>query len=136
MATKKPLELAPEVLDTLQHIATGIAEHNEREREAARNTPEARAEWEAIRRPLRRMPFTVYARAIPDLLRAIASGTVVPDTYLTRSATATEIACPCGEKPTVADTPSFCACGRAYATVGRDVRVLFSPVKPTEADNT
>ncbi len=130
MATKKPDPVALETLEALQHIASGVAEHNERQRRAARDTPESRAELEAARRPLRKLPMSTYALAIPDLLRAIGKGIKVPDQYLTVSGDVTTVACPCEEQPqTIPDAPTFCACGRAYVTVGRDVLVLFSPVQ-------
>ncbi len=138
MATRKqPEPIALETLDALQRIASGIAEHNERQRRAERDTPEARAELEAMRKPLRKMSLATFARAVPDLYRAIANGIKVPDQYLDRSAGATTVACPCEEAPQlIADTPAFCVCGRAYVTVGRDVLVLFSPVKSADADHT
>lgn len=133
MATKKtPVSLAPEVLEALQHIAAGVAEHNQRARRAEADTPETRAELEALRYPLRRIPLMGYVRAIPDLLCAVGAGTKVPDAYLSDGAGGSvEVLCPCDAKPIVVpDAPTFCACGRAYVRVGRDVRVLFSPVKP------
>jgi hypothetical protein len=128
--------LAPEVAEVLERIAAGLEEHNRRERLAGQDTPEIRAELQALRRPLRKLPLLAYARGCPDLLRLLGRAVKIPGAYWTQVDEGTyEIACPCGETPRISESaPIFCACERAYAQLSGDIVVLFSPIATLPAD--
>lgn len=127
---------ADEAVELLRQLVAGVAEHNRRERRALEDTPEIRAEIEALRRPLRRPPLVTYVRSCPNLATLLAEATKIPGAYWTQvDDGVVEVACPCGATPSCAgDAPTFCSCVRAYVRVGPDVLVLFSPVETLPAD--
>lgn len=129
-------EAVDEVVGLLGQLVGGVAEHNRRERRALEDTPEIRAEIEALRRPLRKPSLVTYIRGCPNLASLLGGATKIPGAYWTQvDDGVVEVACPCGETPAcTGDAPTFCSCVRAYVRVGPDVLVLFSPVETLPAD--
>lgn len=126
-----PVDLAP-VVDLLSRLVEEVHDHNQARRIAERDTPEIRAEIEALRRPLRRMGLLDYMRPGQVLLPLLASAPTIPESYWTAEEDGLAVACPCGEQAFLARRSAvLCDCGRGYVAVDDGIRVLFSP-KPSQ----
>lgn len=127
-----------DAIDNLAEITKALRDDRRRERTDERYAdPEFQAEIAAKRRPLRKMPFAAFVRAVPDL--GAAFQTKVPSNFWSLMgaeegrAARIDVLCPCGATPHPVDYPSPCpgaernACPRWYLYDARDVRVAFSP---------
>lgn len=106
-------------------------ERREAAQRARHENPEFRADLEALRRPLRKMPFGAFVSRIPEL--ADTFEVVVPTNFWSLMEGRIDVACPCGATPHPGEWPAPCYgvegkdCPRWYVYDGRDVRVAFSP---------
>lgn len=121
-------------LERMTEVAEGLLQDRRRAAmEAHWEAPEARAEREAKRRPLRKMPFGAFVRSIPDIAEAFV--TKVPGNFWAYNEGLVTVPCPCkGATVYPRQWPAPCpaaestGCPRWYLFDGEDVRVAFSPV--------
>jgi hypothetical protein len=112
----------------IERLAAAVEDHNRLEKAARQDTPEIRAETEALRRPLHKLSLVMYLRA-GRLLPQLAQARAIPESYWTVDEDGLTITCPCEERVFCdRESAAMCACGRGYVAIGDEVRVLFSPV--------
>lgn len=120
-------------IEALASVAAGYRRDRIQERrDALRADPEMQAEFEAKRRPLRKMPFAAFVPQIPEIAEAFR--VKVPGNFWSVTEGRIDVPCPCkGATVNPTSWPAPCpavertGCPRWYVFDGRDVRVAFSP---------
>lgn len=112
-------------------LGRDVSDRRQRDRDAKYADPEFQAELEALRRPLRKMPFGAFVRSVPGLGEAFA--VKVPSNFWALNEGVVDVSCPCSALPHPDQWPAPCpgaernGCPRWYLFDGENVRVAFSP---------